>query len=365
MALEELSIELTNRCTLSCLHCSSGSVPKRMVGELAYQDHRRLLKEARGLGAKTLSLSGGNPLLYGNLTNLVWEADRLGYERILIYTTGHSDSGHTVDVYPSVDYLVGMSHVVWIFSLHSHNSWTNDFIMNTPGAWKDIITSIRWLRMKGRQVEVHMVPMKPNFNHISPLRTLCEGLGVSKLSLLRFVPQTRGRLNRDRLAMDVREFVEMQKIIADEMVRESPVQLRAGCPIDFRHAIGEADRKARPCHAGDDLMLVRPTGSVHPCAAWKSLPLDGNVKESSLADIWEGSHVFQAIRAFKAGEYKLVSGCVSCKMIDSCMAGCPAQRLHAFGVSRTMDDLTIGESDPLCPRGNGHRFVDLDHKEQS
>lgn len=353
--IEELSIEVTNACTLACLHCSSGSVPKRGANELTYQEHVRLLKEARSLGAKTLSLSGGNPLLYGDLTNLIDKALILGFERVLIYTTGHSYFGDTVDQYPSIHYLLKQNgRVHWIFSLHSHDASVNDMIMNVPGVTAQIIKSIMWLVDKHARVEVHMVPMLPNHLHIPQLRDMLGALGVERMSLLRFVPQTRGKINNDQLGMTKLDFITMQMIIAKEMQREHKVELRAGCPIDFRHAISALDKKAKPCHAGDDLMLVRPNGAVHPCAAWKSLPSDSNVRDNSLADIWSRSHTFEEIRDFKSGGYQLVGGCASCMLLDSCKTGCPAQRLHAYHSDgrASMDDLYLGCSDPLCPRGN-------------
>jgi radical SAM protein with 4Fe4S-binding SPASM domain len=168
---------------------------------------------------------------------------------------------------------------------------------------------------------------------------------------LRFVPQTRGKVNKSVLDMDKMDFIKMQMIIDEEFKRPHSVQLRAGCPIDFRHAIGALPQKAKPCHAGDDLILIRPNGAVHPCAAWKSLPSDSNVRFDSLLDIWETSHTFTAIRDFKNTGFMMVGGCASCTTLDSCKTGCPAQRLHAYG-NKSMDDLHLACSDPLCPKGN-------------
>lgn len=357
MAIEELSIEVTNECTLACLHCSSGSVPKRGQNELTYSEHTRLLREAVHMGAKTLSLSGGNPLLYDHLTGLVYRAAELGFERILIYTTGHNRIGEEVLDYPDIDNLLGIKGVRWIFSLHSHDALVNDMIMNVDGTTEHVLNSMSWLVGQGETVEVHMVPMLPNYQHIPQVRDLVGTLGVRRLSLLRFVPQTRGKAHKDVLGMSRLDFVRMQLIIADEMRQPHDVELRCGCPIDFRHAIGELDNKAKPCHAGDDLILVRPNGTVHPCAAWKSLPSDSNVRQDSLADIWVDSNTFNSIRDFKAHGYRAVGGCASCQLLDSCQTGCPAQRLHAYanGSKPSMEDLYCGSSDPLCPRGNdGH-----------
>lgn len=370
--LLELSLELTNSCPLSCRHCSSGSSMPKLPDELSFKTHKRLLEEARGLGATVLSLSGGTPLNYRPydydspqaLVDLVNRAIKIEYENILIYVTGHSLYGPTIDRYPKIAHLLGLPNVTWIFSMHSHVNSVNDYIMNKDGALQEILYSIGWLRNLNECVEIHMVPMKPNYHDIPAVRALCARLGVSKISCLRFVPQTRGKANVDSLGMTVKDFAEMQFILSREVDKngEHPVEVRLGCPIDFRHAVGLLPEKAKPCHAGDDLILVRPQGDVHPCAAWKSLPSDSNVNRMSLDDIWYHSKVFNAIRSFKAGDwlddmasyapgYKVIGGpCATCNMLDSCMSGCPAQRLHAYGDN--LNGLYVPFSDPLCPRGN-------------
>lgn len=375
--VEELSLELTNQCELACIHCSSGSTPKRLSGELSFDEHLRLVHEARDLGATVLSLSGGDPLVYNPdgyhgdvhyaMVELINAAMDIGYESILIYTTGHGEGFKLVRDYPMINQLLGVKKITWIFSLHSHNKDVNNFIMNKSYAFDDIINSIEWLTTKGETVEVHMVPMAVNYQHIPRMRDLCRMLGVRKMSCLRFVPQGRGK-ESDVLAMDKAQFAEMQFILHQEAERIHAVEIRMGCPIDFRHSVGLLDHKAKPCHAGDDLILVRPTGDVHPCAAWKTLPADSNVKEQSLKDIWENSQVFNAIRRFKYGAYsgmtpyfspgytKVGGVCSRCILLSSCMTGCPAQRLHAYD-GESMDTLFIPYSDPLCPRGNGDTYA--------
>ena len=347
--LYELSIEVTNECTLACIHCSSGSTPKKMPNELTIDEHIRLLREARELGAQVLSLSGGNPLLYDNLLSIIDEAGKLQYQSVLLYTTGHNRHGRKIYDYPMLNCLC-VPGLTFIFSLHSHEPEINDKIMNYPGAWRDIVDSISWLTAAGINTEIHMVPMRPNHRHIAGMKDLCKQLGVKKMSLLRFVPQTRGAQNIDALGMSVVDFSRMQYEIDVALHHDHEVQVRAGCPIDFRHSVGLREQKAKPCHAGDDLILVRPDGSVHPCAAWKSLEVDSNVREQSLHHIWHYSKVFNEIRRYKKAGYKQIEGvCSTCPALNSCMGGCPAQRLHAYG--KTLEALYVDKSDPLCPRG--------------
>jgi radical SAM protein with 4Fe4S-binding SPASM domain len=223
--------------------------------------------------------------------------------------------------------------------------------MNVPGAWVSITNDIKILVENGVEVWVHCVPMVPNITHVSALRDLCVKMGVKKLNLLRFVPQTRGYIHREQLLPSPRAFADLQKVLDyefnDKDRKDLSTILRAGCPVDFRHMLGLLDEKAKLCHAGIDLILVRPDGTVHPCAAWKSLPGDSNVRDKSLHEIWHGDKTFQIIRNFTYNGYKALLGkCRSCQYVDSCRGGCPAQRLHAYG--KEYKALYANRPDPLC-----------------
>ena len=206
-----------------------------------------------------------------------------------------------------------------------------------------------------------MVPMLPNWDHITQMLQLCDGLGVDRMSCLRFVPQTRGRNSRMKLSLHPHEFMQMQKDFVALLAENYKCQLRLGCPIDFRHTVDNSmTAKAKPCHAGKDLILVRPQGDVHPCAAWKTLPDTDNVRNSSLTEIWHNSAIFNELRTYHEGKYleRLDTeghGCMcrNCRYRESCLSGCLAQRLHWLSYVENrdvgIDGIYETFADPLCP----------------
>lgn len=382
--LEELSIELSARCACRCIMCSSGSTPKPLPNELTSNEVESLIKQARELGATVLSFSGGDPiLLHDIIPEYIRLALYLGYEQVLFYTTGISHSFNECGSLSTADgsqafrgeslfhLLQALHHVpestdkvVFVFSLHSHRAYVHDYIMGLTGAWSATVASIQDVRDAGYKAWVHMVPMLPNWQDVVNLRALCGQLGVEKMSLLRYVPQTRGRANRRRLALAVDEFEELQNTIVDislddyasaQCMDPSTTIMRFGCPIDFRHTVDiNFNEKLHPCHAGTDLILVRPQGDVHPCAAWKTLPDDANVRNNTLKEIWETSDVFLAIRKFREDGWADLAGpCSACSYIGSCKGGCPAQKLHWLSINIKADvsicDLNWPIADPLCP----------------
>jgi radical SAM protein with 4Fe4S-binding SPASM domain len=375
--LEELSIELLNACRAKCRHCSSGAgVP--MKGELTTEEVMSAMVQGRDLGATVLSLSGGDPILHPDLLLIIGYALDLGYEQVLLYTTGLWDTDDEVlfgvpklggedkgvrgiTSHPALEHLLELSKqgLVFVFSLDSADPTVMDFVRGVPGLWHAVTQGIKFLTKMGATVWVHYVPMRVNVDEVSSVRLLCSRLGVEKMSLLRFVPQTRGRANEDVLLPTLGQFrrlmlrMDVELSHSDRMLQHTSI--RMGCPISFRHAengtsIHQAGTgKVKLCHAGTDLILIRPDGSIHPCAAWKSLPTDSNIRTHSLEEIWEGDTTFQAIRDYLQTDYAQLEGdCGTCKDLYTCRGGCPAQRLHAFG--KSLGDLLYPETDPMCPR---------------
>ena len=73
--LTEFKIELTYKCNLNCLHCSSeGSMDQ--IESVTYNDFIKIIDSAHSLGVKKISLSGGEPLLWKDL-NRIFQYDKV------------------------------------------------------------------------------------------------------------------------------------------------------------------------------------------------------------------------------------------------------------------------------------------------
>ena len=72
-----LQVHPTRLCNIACAHCYSGSGPT-VRGELPLELLSDCLEAAAGLGYRQLAVSGGEPLLYGPLPELLARARELG-----------------------------------------------------------------------------------------------------------------------------------------------------------------------------------------------------------------------------------------------------------------------------------------------
>ena len=83
----ELSIELTHKCALACIYCSSSADIHR-TAEIDIDRIKQVIAEVKQVfGVDTISLSGGETLLYSHFSDLYrfLSSEEL---RILIYTSG-------------------------------------------------------------------------------------------------------------------------------------------------------------------------------------------------------------------------------------------------------------------------------------
>jgi len=72
-----LQVHPTRLCNIACAHCYSGSGPT-VRGELPLELLSDCLEAAAGLGYRQLAVSGGEPLLYGPLPELLARAREVG-----------------------------------------------------------------------------------------------------------------------------------------------------------------------------------------------------------------------------------------------------------------------------------------------
>jgi sulfatase maturation enzyme AslB (radical SAM superfamily) len=73
-----LSLELTGKCQLDCLHCYADSGPKGTHGVMAAADWIRVMTHAAALGVRRVQFIGGEPLLYPHVKELLETAFHLG-----------------------------------------------------------------------------------------------------------------------------------------------------------------------------------------------------------------------------------------------------------------------------------------------
>ncbi len=193
--LRELRIELLQKCTLACSHCSADSSP-RASRALEREFVLRLIREGKELGLESVVFTGGEPLLDANLPEYLVQARSLVVAST-VFTAGFLPTG---DVAGTIRALAdrGLSQIN--VSLYSIDPDVNAAITRKRQSLQHSQAALA-AGVKARLVtEVHFVPMAPNIGHLTEVGLWAAVTGVSRLSILRYVPQGRGLVSMDTLA---------------------------------------------------------------------------------------------------------------------------------------------------------------------
>jgi len=319
--LREFKIEVTYRCDLNCVHCSSDARPSNPL-QISRDDCLRILADAAKMGAKDVALSGGEPLLWSHIFDAAEAAVKLGL-KVTIYTSGNTD-----DFKDKAARLHRIGVPRFIFSIFGATASGHQRITRKAGSFERTKTAMRDACAGGLMTELHFVPMSGNYRELADIATLARQVGASRVSVLRLVPQGRAALVRDRALTRVQN-LELRRRIQD--LRKAGHDIRTGSPYNF---LMLNDKPG--CWAAIDRLIVGPDLRIYPCDAFKRIGSSELVKteewsclaNASLSECWMKSPYFEAVRTYLTTDF--ADPCDSCKLRERCISGCLAQKAIAY-----------------------------------
>jgi radical SAM protein with 4Fe4S-binding SPASM domain len=330
--LSEIKLELTYRCSLACVHCSSDAGPDSPL-EMTREDCVRILEQAMAIGADHVTFSGGEPLLWDGLDEVVRLAASAKMDTS-IYTSGYSPS-----FAERAEHLAESGLRAIIFSLHGATDASHDRITRVQGSYDQTRRAIQSAVDCGLNAELHFVPLSDNFRELEEIAATARTWGINRVSVLRLVPQGRACLMRN-CALNRLENLQLKRMI--ERLRLQGFDVRTGSPYNFLMLNDQPK-----CSAGIDRLIVGPDLRIYPCDAFKQVraeELMGDAKLSvlggdSLLECWYGSSFLTAVRNHLAAPFE--EPCLSCNALSECLSGCLAQKVIEYGA-------LVKKPDPMC-----------------
>jgi len=167
--------DLTLRCTAHCVHCEQWRWPQHR--ELGITELRALFDRFRAWEVRTVTLSGGNPLLHPYLS----EALAMASERAI--AIGIISEGAQISR-PLADSIA--AHACWVrFSVDGPSSEIHDHIRRAPGLFASVAAAIAELKARNQQlpVELNCVVQRENVQHVPEMIAAAERLGADGVFL--------------------------------------------------------------------------------------------------------------------------------------------------------------------------------------
>lgn len=309
--LKELSIEIIRKCPNNCLHCSSLS-DENCREILDYNRFVAVIRDAAELGAMTICLSGGEPFLHSQISDMIGFVASLGLQTY-VYTSGIVFDEKNQRTSINKDILKGISSKATklIFNIEAATSSTYDEIMGTTDCFEKMKQSICDAHSFAITTEAHFVPMKLNVSEVGAVVDLCKELKVSKLSFLRLVLHGRAQVNEALIALSD-EDLEKFKVSLGELKEQSEVDIRIGVPLS-------TDTSCHKCEAAQGKLNIKYDGNVFPCEVFKNDRISNCVKGSHpesihdkpLLDIYHNSTYLNVVRDLSK-EFSYSKYCETC-----------------------------------------------------
>jgi radical SAM protein with 4Fe4S-binding SPASM domain len=339
--IREIDLHLTNRCNLTCAHCSvdSGRTP---YAELPRHVWERVVDEAIGLGCEYFDLTGGEPILFPGVEELIRYIATSG-RHLELQTNGLHLTAEKLERLHSA----GLRDLV--ISLDGERA-IHDRMRGRIGAFDDTLAGIQRAIAAGFAVRVtRVIADDGDVSDFEAFAQRLDTLGVAQLSINRFSPVTQVHFLRSKapIAVRWREFIAVVERVA-RAVRYRITYEVGYAPADEIHSY--VDDEVRCLIERRKWFLIRADGEVFPCYHFVHSPgmSLGNVTARSLASIAGDSN--DAWQEYK-GIADVPAECDGCSCHDTCRGGCPSPGYLQRG-SLTIKDprcAIIEALVPVCP----------------
>jgi PqqA peptide cyclase len=321
-----LLAELTHRCPLHCPYCSNPLELAARASEMPVEDWERTFRQAAQLGVVQLGLSGGEPLLYRDLTRLVSVAREEGlYTNLITSGVGLTREKMTELRDAGLDTVQ--------ISFQAEEAVLADEVAGVPVHARKI-EAARVVVEAGLPLGVNVVLHRRNIERLPKIIAFIESLGAMRLELAN--TQFYGWAFRNQAALLPTEAQVRQ---AERTANAESARLAGKMQIVYVLP-DYYEKRPKPClHGwGARSLTVNPRGDVLPCQAANSIPdlTFDNVREQSLDWIWKESDAFNRFRGFDW----MPDPCKSCDFREIDFGGCRCQAALLAG--------DAAKADPVC-----------------
>jgi len=330
-----LLAELTYACPLQCPYCSNPIDYANYQAELSTEDWKRVLSQARKMGAVQLGFSGGEPLTRKDLVELVKYARDLGYYSNLI-TSGYGMTEEKIIQLKEA----GLDHIQ--VSIQASTQELNDHIAGTASfEHKKAVAHL--VKKHGYPMVLCVVIHRENIHQMPQILAMAEELGADYLELANTQYYGWAHANRD-LLLPTKEQFEQAEQIAQAFKEKVAGKMKIYYVVpDFY----EDRPKACMNGWGTTFLTIAPDGVALPCHSARDLPGLNcpNVNDYSIEEIWHESKAFNFFR----GQEWMKEPCRSCDEKTKDFGGCRCQAYLLTG--------DMYAADPVCSKSADHIVI--------
>src|SRR6266536_5650312 len=287
---------------LRLLSANGARIPN--PGHMPLDTALRSIDQAAALGMTSLQLSGGDPLLYPHLLEVIRAG--AGHPGVFVFMNSVG-TGVTVD---KAREIIGAGLGAWNFSVDTLDPGKYERLRGIRGALPMIMKAIQTVREAAADwpelcINYMTVITRANFRDLPDLLRHCVDTGVASVYLMNVYGDTTGQALLTE--PEIREFRDQIVPAMLAMLRQKHlpaiVQTNAAAVLatffsaensDANYAKGiywpDMDTVKQACRVPNYYALVEPDGRVLPCCLVEISHEGevGNVTDRSLTQVWAG-----------------------------------------------------------------------------
>lgn len=269
--------EITNICNFSCMHCMNRSCKDAAAG-LPLETTKQLLTEMYDNGVRSLYLSGGEPLTYPDIDEILQFCHSKDF-KLSLATNGSLVSEHMEAICDNVQDI--SISVDGIGDIH-------DSFRGMQGAFAFAEDAFR--RLRGRvNIIVSTVIWGGNVDQLEALVDFVHGSGVSQINFSYLVPL--GRAADPAIHVPIKDYPHVQDIVR----RLTEQYASKGLKVLFRRS-SRIGTNSLECAGGSMILHVTATGRVAPCSWCAKL---GSEPDMLLTKQWEPGNMPECLEQIR------------------------------------------------------------------
>lgn len=242
-------IEITNICNMRCKHCMNWSVENSNIG-FDKEKILRLIDELYQNNTEEIYISGGEPLLYPYIDDVMLYAHSLGM-KVTLATNALEISNHIEAIKKSVQ-LVSIS-------LDGIGT-THDKFRGVSESFNNCVDMFRLLKENDVKTRISAMIWKENIKELENMILLAKSCGVSKVNFAFLIPEGRAKTD-NTIKVPIEKYKEIMENI--DVLRKKYKSEDFDIEIRRNNIL---DEDSIDCPGGRNLIHINVKGKVSPCS---------------------------------------------------------------------------------------------------
>jgi MoaA/NifB/PqqE/SkfB family radical SAM enzyme len=298
-------LDLTYRCNNACRHCWLG-IPANdsaaQARELTFDEIKNIVGQARAMGTRRWSISGGEPLLRPDFPEI--------FELLTARAVSYTLNTNGTLITPEIARLLTRKGTKMV-ALYGATPAVYDHVTRHPGGFEMVTRGFRLLKEAGAGFIVQLIPMRDNWHEWPQMIELAKSLSKHwrvgapwlYLSSCRD-PERNAEIARQRL--DPKDIVDLDQ--------PDPSQEEGGAH-EYEFAPAGQGLFAR-CIAGRRDFHIDPYGGLTFCSFLKDPAMRYDLRRGTFQEAWDVFIPSLAVQAQGGAEQG--KSCASCERRSDC-----------------------------------------------